>query len=246
MLKFKERIIGIIPTRYQSTRFPGKLLAPISGKALLEHTYINSLRCKSLDQIYIATDDERISNLADRLKAPWFMTSPSCVNGTARIIEAMEKNKELRAADLIVNFQGDHPFTSPKTIHAMIEWMQKDKEAVMATAAVLLTDERKIASSHVVKCTFDHENTATYFSRAPIPCRRQTYYHHLGVYCYRKEFLLKLKELPESELEKAEDLEQMRPLEARCKIKIAVVEDMPLSVDTPEDVNEIEEYLACL
>ena len=236
----------MIPARYQSTRFPGKLLAPIAGKPLLELTYRNSLKCESLDQIYIATDDERISNLAKKMKASWFMTSPCCINGTARIIEAIEQNKELRTADLIINFQGDHPFTSPKTVQAMIEWMQKDEQAVMSTAAVLLTDKRKITSPHVVKCTFDCRNTALYFSRAPIPCRKETYYHHLGIYCYRKDFLLKMKNLPESELQRAEGLEQMRPLEAKCKIKIAIVEDVPLSVDTPEDVNEIEEYLACL
>lgn len=242
--------ICVIPARFQSVRFPGKLLKKADGKTVLQRTFESALSCPDLDALYVATDDERIAEHIRELNGEVIWTSPDCRNGTERIIEALKNNASLRQADLIVNLQGDHPLTSPKTISKIIESLKEDKTAVLSTAATRLKKEADYLSPHTVKCVFDRKGNALYFSRSPIPHHLLgaplEAFGHIGIYCYRKGFLLHSSEdLLPTPLSAQEDLEQLRVLENGHKIKIVEVEEELLGIDTPYDLVKLEEIL-CL
>lgn len=241
-----ESVAGIIPARFESKRFPGKLLAPLMNKPIIQHTYENALKCKCLDKIFVATDSEKIAEYVKSFGGNVVYTSPDCENGTHRIAEALKSSEELSSYSTIVNIQGDHPFTAPDTISAIVQKLTQDPEAMMSTAVVLLTDIKKAKSTKIVKCIFNHQHRALYFSRSLIPFQKSnmaTYYHHLGVYCYRSDFLLNYQTLAPSSLEKAEDLEQLRLLENGFVIKVAIVNEAGHAIDTPEDLSNLELYL---
>jgi 3-deoxy-manno-octulosonate cytidylyltransferase (CMP-KDO synthetase) len=174
-------------------------------------------------------------------------TSPSCRNGTERIGEAVANDARLQNTRFIVNLQGDHPCTEPKTISAIVEALKNDSDASMSTAAALLRDRNDYLSQHMVKCVFDRNHNALYFSRAPIPYtatdRPFRAFGHIGIYCYRTPFLKKLLQFSPSPLQESEDLEQLKVLENGFRIKIAVVEETPLGVDTPQDLAKLEKIL---
>lgn len=237
-------IACVIPARYQSTRFPGKLLAQAKGKTILQRTFEQALQCKTFDAIYVATDDERIKDHIASLGGEVIWTSPSCPNGTARIGEALAKDLRLQKAHLIVNLQGDHPCVEPATVDALVHALQEDSSAEMATPVAPLTEKDLYLSPHVVKCVFDAKGYALYFSRSPIPYtppgRPIKAYAHVGVYAYRTPFLKKLLKTAPSPLQEQEDLEQLMVLENGHRIKIAIVNEVPLGIDTPEDLKKLE------
>ncbi len=241
--------IGIIPARYGSIRFPGKPLAPILGKTLLQRTYENARRCKSLKLIVVATDDQRIYDHVKEFGGEVVMTSMDCETGTDRLAEVIKLYPHLKSC-IVINIQGDEPCIDPKTIDAVIEILRCDPQASMSTAAVLLSSEEEATSPSIVKCTMDQRGNALYFSRNLIPsnkkgsyCGETPYYRHLGIYGYRYEFLTEYARLPKTPLQSIEDLEQLKALEHGYRIKVAIVKSSAIGVDLPEDIQKIEKIL---
>ncbi len=239
----------VIPARYNSSRFPGKLLVRAAGKTILQRTFERASDCPDIDELYVATDDERIANHVQSLGGQVIWTSPECKNGTERIIEALRSHSRLQQASIIVNLQGDHPCTEPGTIGAIIQKLKSDKEAVMSTAVTAIKNIEDFQSPHIVKAVFDREGNALYFSRSPIPYSRDPSslgYAHIGIYCFRRTFLLSDLGAELTPLQKSEDLEQLKILELGHRIKIAIVDEIPMGVDTPQDLVKLEKYLCLL
>lgn len=239
------RTICIIPARLNSSRFPGKLLQKAGGRTVLERTLEKALRCPYIDYTYVATDNEEIAEHIRALGGNVVWTSPTCRNGTERIAEAVKTSPEIAQADIIVNLQGDHPCTDPQTIAAVIQSLRSDPEAMLSTAATKLTDRADFTSPHVVKCVFDLNHNALYFSRSPIPHSFEQAYAHIGIYGYRRAYF-DLPPAAPTPLQLSEDLEQLQILERGYRIKVALVEEMPLGVDTPQDLVKLEQYLCQL
>ena len=240
-------VICMIPARFNSSRFPGKLLAKALGKTVLQRTFEQAKNCAIFSKVCVATDHELIAKHVEELGGEVIWTSSSCPNGTQRLIEALKKTPELQQADIVLNLQGDHPCTSPDSMEAVVRLLKKDRKAAMSTAAIPLKNVHHFLSPHVVKCVFDQDQNALYFSRAPIPyCREgvpSRAYHHLGLYAYRTSFLLSSLKETLTPLQLQEDLEQLNILEKGLRIKIALVNDSPFGVDTPEDLISLEDYL---
>lgn len=239
----EKKVLGIIPARYQSTRFPGKLLVSLLDKPILQHTYESAKQSQVLDELIVATDDSRIQNLIQDLGGKTVFTSEDCQNGTERIVEALEKNPSLQNYEIIVNLQGDHPFVSSEMIEALIILLKNDPSTQIATAVVPMKDLQSVAFPQYVKCVFDHNFNALYFSRSKIPYEGHLYYQHVGIYAYRKTFLNQYRHLKKSDLEKAENLEQLKFLENGYRIKVAMMKDMSHSIDTPDDLKRLKELL---
>jgi len=244
------KIIGIIPARYGSTRFPGKPLAKIQGKTLIQRTYENARKCQSLDELAVATDDQSIYDHVTSFGGKAIMTSPECPTGSDRLVAAIENTPGFQEAAIVVNIQGDEPCLEPQVIDQVINALQNDSEAVMSTAIVKLTSEEEVLNPSVIKCVIDLKGHALYFSRALIPAgktlkfrREANYYKHLGIYAYRREFLMHYAELSPTPLQLAEDLEQLKVLEHGYRIKTALVESSSIGVDHPEDIKKIEQLL---
>ena len=244
----KNRILAIIPARFASTRFPAKMLATIQGKTLLQRTYESTKRCKLLDDVLIATDDMRIFEHAESFGATALMTSPHCPTGSDRLIEALQLYPEQTEADIIVNVQGDEPCIHAETIQKVAAALQADSKAVLSTAAVLITEHEEITNPSVVKVVCDTKGYALYFSRSPIPGVKPRgsvlphYYKHLGIYAYRRQFLLNIGP-PQTPLQLVEDLEQLKVLESGYAIKVVYVSKTSPHVDVPEDISRVEEWL---
>lgn len=240
----------IIPARFNSSRFPGKLLAKAQGKTVLQHTFEKAQACDGIDALYVATDDERIRSHVLEIGGKVLWTSPECQNGTERILNALENHPELVQSSFIVNLQGDHPCTNPDTIDSIVKILKSDPNAVMSTAVTKIYHLEDYLSPHIVKCVFDSFFNALYFSRSPIPYHRPKEipdaHAHIGIYCYKTDFLKKLGDKSLTPLQKSEDLEQLKVLENGHRIKIAVVEETILGVDTPNDLKKLEEYLCQL
>jgi len=244
------KIIGIIPARYASTRFPGKPLVKILGKTLIQHTYENALRCKTLDKVIVATDDERIFAHVKEFGGDVVMTSVDCLNGTERLAEVVRNDKRLKDVQIIVNVQGDEPTLDPSIIQGVAEALEQDAEAAVATAVVKIHSADEAYNPSVVKCVLDQRGYALYFSRGLIPAgktlkfqKETTYWRHLGLYAYRRDFLLHYASLTPTPLQMAEDLEQLRVLEHGYKIKTAIVEGESMDVNTPEDLKKVEQLI---
>jgi 3-deoxy-manno-octulosonate cytidylyltransferase (CMP-KDO synthetase) len=242
----RPKVVGLIPARYGSTRFPGKPLAEILGKSLIQRTYESSKNCTLLDDIYVATDDDRISTHVLSFGGKVVMTSSNCPTGSDRLIEAVQTDERLKDVDIIINIQGDQPCIETEVIEKVIELLIEDPSAHMSTAIMRIETELEANNPSVVKCSVDKNGHALYFSRALIPAGLKgfnpslTYFKHIGIYGYRKDFLLKYGELEQTPLQIAEDLEQLKVLEHGYKIKTALVESHSLSVDNPEDINKVE------
>lgn len=246
----KISVVGIIPARYASVRFPGKPLALIAGKSLIQRTFENVKRCTSLDEILVATDDSRISEHVKKFGGSVVMTSPNCSSGTERLAEVLKNTSRFSDAEMIINIQGDEPLLQPEVIDQVVATLKTAPEAVMSTAIVPLTSEEEAQSFSVCKCVIDKDLHALYFSRALIPSGKSgkwqadiTYYKHLGIYGYRREFLLEYANLKPTPLQLAEDLEQLKVLEEGYKIKVAIVDTDSIGVDKPEDIKKIERLL---
>ncbi len=238
----------VIPARFNSSRFPGKLLKKAGGKTVLQHTFEKACQCPNISHVFVATDDEQIADHITSLRGNVIWTSPECQNGTERIFEALQKNETLQKSTYILNLQGDHPCTEPSTLSAVIHVLSSDETADMSTAVTLIEDMAQYQSPHVVKCVFDIHRNALYFSRSPIPySRKETLpmaYAHIGTYCYRTSFLKKIFTLQKSFYQETEDLEQLKVLENGHTIKIAIVEETVLGIDTPKDLEKLNEILS--
>ncbi|MBN1846095.1 MAG: 3-deoxy-manno-octulosonate cytidylyltransferase [Sedimentisphaerales bacterium] len=233
-------VIAVIPARYASVRFPGKLLACRTGKYLIQHVYEQVCRARLPEAVIIATDDERIGRACERFGADWRMTRIDHASGTDRIAEVAG----CLEAGIIVNVQGDEPQVDPAHVDRLVECLRADPGADMATLAAAFDAGRDIHDPHVVKVVADCRGRALYFSRCAIPYQRDAdgiqpvYRRHLGLYAYRREALLRLSRLAPTPLERAEKLEQLRALEHGFAIALAEVVDNSVGIDTPEQYEE--------
>jgi 3-deoxy-manno-octulosonate cytidylyltransferase (CMP-KDO synthetase) len=242
------RILGVIPARYASTRFPGKMLAPISGKPMILWTLEGAKTSAKLDHIIVATDDERISNVCEQHGADTITTSPTCKNGMERVAEVAKK---LHLYDIIVNIQGDEPLISGKIIDTIIDNLISQPTAGISTGYVCDLTAEKFENPDIVKVVTDVNNFALYFSRSPIPNGRNSAAmakRHIGIYAYRWENLLQLSRMRQTPIEREESLEQMRALESGIKIFCADIPDAAklIGVDRPEDIKKVEATIASL
>lgn len=240
------RQIAIIPARYGSTRLPGKALAPILGKPLIQWVYERAAQVKELDGLWVATDDERIRECVEGFGGRAVMTRPDHPSGSDRLAEAAGK-LGLEPQDIVINIQGDQPVFPPKLVAQLAGILQRDCSTVMATPAKRLTDPEVAANPNVVKVVFDYRGRALYFSRSLLPFwrdgQRPYYFKHIGIYAYRVSFLKEFVTLPPGRWEEAEKLEQLRALEYGFPIHIVETEEDTVEVDTPEDLARAEAYL---
>lgn len=246
----KREAIGIIPARYGSTRFPGKPLSLISGKSLISRVYEQAKSCKALDEVVVATDDERILKHVQEFGGLAVMTSVHAPSGTDRLAEAVKQSPLCQGYEIVVNVQGDEPLMDPEAIAKVVEILRNDPEAVAATTISVLTVLEDAYDPSIVKCVKDKQNNALYFSRTLIPANRTgkvdpqvTYYRHMGLYGYRTPFLLTYGQLEATPLQKAEDLEQLKVLENGYRMKVAVVRNHSIEVNHPEDIQKVESFL---
>ena len=250
MKQKKNPVIAIIPARYASSRFPGKPLVQILGKTLLQRTYENTLLCTQLDDVLVATDDQRIYDHVKNFGGHVVMTPDHCPTGSDRLAFVLQNDPELQKAEMIINVQGDEPCLDPHVISSLIEILRSDESAVMSTAVVKIENEEEANNPSEVKCVLSLDGSVLYFSRALIPgghtlsYRKDIpYYKHLGIYAYRPDFLLKYTKIPMTPLQIAEDLEQLKVLENGYKIKAAIVKSASAGVNTPEDIKKVEQEL---
>jgi 3-deoxy-manno-octulosonate cytidylyltransferase (CMP-KDO synthetase) len=235
-----RKILGVIPARFSSTRFPGKVLAPLGSKTMLQHVYDRASLATYLTGVLIATDDERVYSAARKFGARVRMTRPDHLSGTDRAAEVASAEE----AEWIVNIQGDEPLIDPAAIDAAILPMVHNPELAMGTLKKRIEDPREIIDPNVVKVVTDGHGDAIYFSRCPIPFERDhsgdtPYFKHIGLYVYRRDFLLAYPALPVGPLEQAERLEQLRALENGYRIRVVETEYESVGVDTPEDLKRV-------
>ena len=238
----------LIPARYGSSRFPGKPLAPINGKPMIQHVVERASLAKGLTSIYVATDDVRIKDAVEAFGGQVIMTSPEAASGTDRIEDAITQ-LGLKDDDLIVHLQGDQPLIDPISIEPIISLFKRHPgEFGMATLGFEITEKHELDDPKHVKMVFDNDFYALYFSRARIPFGRDTndypVYKHLGVYAYTRKFVSTFAKLPLGRLEDLEKLEQLRALEHGHRIKVAISAFDSPEVDTPEDIRICEARLA--
>ena len=239
-------VVGVIPARYSSTRFEGKVLADILGKPMIQHVWERAKQSKVLDDLIIACDDERVADVAKGFGAKVVFTAKGHACGTDRIIEVVNP-LDVKA---VVNIQGDEPFVHPVMIDMVAQALLGDKTLNMVTIMKKIEDTHEINNPHVVKVVVDKNNFALYFSRAAIPfhapdseVKSPVYYKHIGLYGYTKDFLFTYRNLPASKLEAMEKLEQLRVLEEGYRIKVIETKFDTVGVDTPEDLEKAKEYL---
>jgi len=235
----QTRILGVIPARFASSRFPGKSLAIIAGKPMLQHVYERASMARYLSKVIIATDDERIHKAARAFGARVVMTRADHLSGTDRVAEVASAEEN---ASVIVNIQGDEPLIDPAAIDAAALALLDDPDLPMATLKKQIEDPSEIGNPNVVKVVSDLAGNAIYFSRCPIPYSRGgsvVHYKHIGLYVYRRDFLLGYSGLPVGPLEHAERLEQLRAIENGHSIRVVETEYESLGVDTPEDLERV-------
>jgi 3-deoxy-manno-octulosonate cytidylyltransferase (CMP-KDO synthetase) len=230
--------IGIIPVRYGATRFPGKPLAPILGKPMVQWVYEGASRAARLDRVIIATDDERIMAAARGFGAVAEMTSSLCASGTDRVAEVAARTD----ADIIINIQGDEPLIEGSMLDPLVEAVEAG--AAMASLMIRESDPALLADPNVVKVVADRSGDALYFSRAPLRSDiHDNFYRHIGIYAFRRAVLLGFAGLPASSLEAAERLEQLRALVSGLRIRMVETSVATLSVDAPADIIKVEKIL---
>jgi 3-deoxy-manno-octulosonate cytidylyltransferase (CMP-KDO synthetase) len=250
-------VVAIIPARYGSTRLPGKPLADIGGKPMIQHVYESTLKAPGLGRVLVATDDRRIEQAVQSFGGEVLMTSSRHTSGTDRLAEVARRIK----ADWLVNVQGDLPFIHAETIARAIVPMRRNPGVPMGTVCTPIYDVAEWRDPNIVKVLKDRAGFALYFSRAAIPFPRQAAvdpsggkitaraprrlwgYRHLGLYVYRRDFLLKFARLRPTALERIESLEQLRALENGYRIYVAEVDERSIEVDTPADLKKAARYL---
>ncbi|MBF0371076.1 MAG: 3-deoxy-manno-octulosonate cytidylyltransferase [Magnetococcales bacterium] len=234
-------VVAVIPARYQSSRLPGKPLADIAGRTMIQHVYERTASAR-VDRVCVATDDERIMAVVKGFGGEAVMTSPDHVSGTDRVAEAVRG----LGADLVVNVQGDEPLLNPEMIDAALQPLREDSQIPMGTLAHPLTNPAEAINSDVVKVVCDRKGFALYFSRAPIPLTREAdspqpegMLRHIGLYVYRADFLQVFSKLPPTPLETRERLEQLRALEHGYRIRVVETSHEVIGVDTPDDLKRV-------
>jgi 3-deoxy-manno-octulosonate cytidylyltransferase (CMP-KDO synthetase) len=243
------KILGIIPSRYGSTRFPGKSLAIIGGKTMVQRVYEQASKASCFNKIIVATDHQEIYDHIKSFNGNVIMTSPNHQSGTDRCHEVMLKANE--AFDFIINIQGDEPFIAPQQIDTLASCLSQEVE--LATLVKKIEDPNMLFNPNVVKVVIAQNQHALYFSREAIPhlrgiekddwLKHQVYYKHLGIYAYRSDILEKIAQLPLSGLEKAESLEQLRWLDNGYTIKTAITNLETIGIDTPEDLDKATKWI---
>ena len=244
----ENHVIGVLPARWGSTRFPGKPLHLIAGKPLIQHVWDRCQACQKLDRCLVATDDERIAEAVSNFGGEAVMTRDDHPTGTDRIAEAVEKFPETTA---VVNIQGDEPLVSPDLIDELAGNLIENPDLPMITAANPMDPENAaISDPNVVKVTIDQNGLALYFSRSAIPFVREKideipFYRHKGIYGFQRDFLLQFVGWRPSPLEKIESLEQLRALENGARIKVIITDDDSPGIDTPEQAAILDRNLTC-
>lgn len=238
-----KKTVIIIPARYSSTRLCGKLLMEVDSKPIIQWVWEAAKKSKLADEIIIATDSELIFNKAKDFGANVEMTSVEHKSGSDRICEVAKRHSEY---DYILNMQGDEPQITPEVIDLAISTLTKNN-CDISTLVRQITDIEQIQDPNCVKCVFDNDFNALYFSRCPIPYERNkgeaNYYAHIGIYGYKRESLIKMTSLEQSDLEKAESLEQLRALKNGMKIKVAITKLNPIGIDTQRDLNRFKDIV---
>ncbi|MDP3024796.1 MAG: 3-deoxy-manno-octulosonate cytidylyltransferase [candidate division Zixibacteria bacterium] len=233
----KDLVLGVIPARYNSSRLQGKPLLPIKGKPLIQRVYESASRSKLLNQVIVATDDQRIKKSVEDFGGQVVITSSKPKTGSDRVAEAVKGLNH----DLVLNIQCDEAFMNPRMLDQLINFMQKNKDVQMGTLAKKVNDPDFFKNPDRVKVVLDKDGYAIYFSRFPIPFQRGNgkkginYYEHIGVYAFRKGFLSKYAKLKQTPLEKAESLEQLRALENGYKIKVVLTNYNSKSINNYSD-----------
>jgi len=259
MKKVPAKISAVIPARYGSTRFEGKPLADILGKPMIQYVYEGVRESKLIDQVIVATDDQRIVDAVQSFGGKAVMTSPTHFTGTDRVAEVAKRLK----SEIIVNVQGDEPLIKGNIIDKAIHPLLSDDTLQLSTLMTGIEEVRDWLNPHIVKVVVDQKNFALYFSRSPIPFPRDLHigrlesnpfgtsrplpkrvFKHIGVYVFRRKFLLHFSKMKPSPLEKLEKLEQLRALENGYRIKVNPVDYEPLCVDTPEDLQKVIAYFS--
>jgi len=241
--------IAVIPARFAATRLPGKPLVALGGKPMIERVWARVRRAKRISRVIVATDDERILQVVAGFGGEAVMTRAEHRSGTERVAE-VAATAVRGGDDVFVNVQGDEPLIEPAAIDAAVEAVESDDQVSIATLAVPITRPADIMDPNVVKVVLDFDDNALYFSRAPIPWVRDRnspvharHLKHLGLYSFRRAALLDFPTLPLGDLERIEQLEQLRWLENGWKIRVAEVEHDAVSVDVPEDIARVEKAL---
>ena len=239
-------VVGIIPARYSSTRFEGKVLADVLDKPMLQHVWERAKQARLLDELIIACDDERVADAASGFGAKVALTSKGHISGSDRICEVVNPLD----VKIVINIQGDEPLIHPTMIDGIARCLLDDNSISMATIIKAIDEPEIINDPNVVKVVMDKNNFALYFSRSAIPHHAKNseittpvYFKHIGLYGYTKDFLFIYKNLPASYLEKVERLEQLRVLEGGFRIKVIETKYDTIGVDTPEDLEKLKEYL---
>ncbi len=240
------KVIVVIPARYGSTRLPGKPLIPLAGKPMIQRVYERAKLATRVNRVMVATDDERIVKAVEGFGGEARMTRSEHRTGTERVAEVAARED----GDVFVNVQGDEPLLDPNAIDAAVSSLLEEPPASISTVATLIKTPGDIMDPNAVKVVLDFDGNAIYFSRAPIPWVRDTaskiqvrHLKHLGLYAFQREALLEYPTLPQGELERIEQLEQLRWLENGWKIRVTEVEHDAISVDVPEDVPRVEKLL---
>jgi len=247
MKKQKIKVLGVIPARWGSTRFPGKSLALLCGRPLIQWVIERARKATALDKLVVATDDRRIADAAANCGVEAIMTSADHPSGTDRAAEAARKF----AAEIIVNIQGDEPTIDPELINKLVNVMLAERKWDMATAAAPINSVKEAEKPSICKVVFDAEGQALYFSRFPVPFIRErkkitnriVFWRHIGLYLYRDKFLARFVAEPPCLLERAECLEQLRALHIGARIKVVQTSECGIGVDTPADIAAAEAVL---
>ena len=233
----------IIPARYGSSRLEGKPLLKACGKPIIQWVWEKGSKCKGIDRVIVATDDERIFDACKSFGAEVEMTSENHKSGSDRIAEVASRHPEIA---YIINLQGDEPLIEEANIELVRKGIVEDSEADISTLVREIIDKDEVNNPNLVKCVFDNKNYAMYFSRAKIPYERGVnmggwkFYGHLGIYGYKREALFKMTSLLQTSYEMAESLEQLRALQNGMKIKVSIVENVPVGIDTLEDFEKFK------
>ncbi|QPJ65984.1 MAG: 3-deoxy-manno-octulosonate cytidylyltransferase [Candidatus Nitrohelix vancouverensis] len=243
------KIVAVIPARWSASRFPGKPLAMIHGKPMVQWVYERCLEASAVSETLVATDDSRIYNAVQEFGGRAVMTSPDHPSGSDRIAEVVRE----MVCDIVVNVQGDEPLIPPENINRVAQCLADFPDIPMATLRTAIVQDREINDPNTVKVVISKESNALYFSRCAIPFHRESginedknadlWYKHIGLYAYRKSFLLELTQLPESNLERLEKLEQLRVLENGYVIKVLTTDLTSQGVDTPEDLVAVQSIM---
>lgn len=238
------KVLCVIPARLKSTRLPNKMLADVQGTPMIQMTYTRAKQCKTIDKLIVATDNQEIKSIVEAVGGEVVMTDPNIQTGSDRVAFVAKQFPEY---NVVINLQGDEPFIKPEMLTELVSPYANGENPVMSTLAYELFFPEEYENPNIVKVIFDKQNYAIYFSRSPIPYIRQKgeklpVLHHMGLYAYQREFLLKYTQLPQTPLEKTELLEQLRAMENGYKIKVIETKHRSFEINTPEELEQAQKF----